>query len=141
MALNWMQTVIQYGIDGWTHRYAALNDDDPAAKASALAALSEIKTEVDARMPLVRELTSAAQAAIDQQEMRLKDALLDAEATARESAMLETLKQRLQGLQRVELAGQRLGRVLSAGSATSGFPARPAPSATGNSPPRTPVRC
>ncbi len=121
MALNWMQTVIQYGIDGWTHRYAALSDDDPAAKASALAALSEIKTEVDARMPLVRELTSAAQAAIDQQEMRLKDALLDAEATARESAMLETLKQRLRGLQRVELAGQRLGRVLSRWLGDFGF--------------------
>ena len=121
MALNWMQTVIQYGIDGWTHRYAALSDDDPAAKASALAALSEIKTEVDARMPIVRELTSAAQAAIDQQEMRLKDALLDAEATARESAMLETLKQRLRGLQRVELAGQRLGRVLSRWLGDFGF--------------------
>jgi small-conductance mechanosensitive channel len=113
MVLNWMQTVIQYGIDGWTHRYAALSGDDPAAKASALAALSEIKKEVDARMPLIRELASAAQAAIDQQEVRLKEALLDVEATARESAMLETLKQRLRGLQRVELAGERLNRVLT----------------------------
>jgi len=121
MALNWMQTVIQYGIDGWTHRYAALSGDDPAAKASALAALSEMKTEVDARMPLVRELASAAQAAIDQQEMRLKDALLDAEATTRESAMLETLKQRLRGLQRVELAGERLIRVLARWLGDFGF--------------------
>ena len=112
MALNWMQTVVQYGIDGWTHRYAAISGDDAEVRASALAALSAIKTEVDARAPLVRELASAAQAAIDQQEMRLKDALLDAEATARESAILETLKQRLRGLQRVELAGERLNRVL-----------------------------
>ena len=82
MALNWMQTVVQYGIDGWTHRYAAISGDDAEVRASALAALSAIKTEVDARAPLVRELASAAQAAIDQQEMRLKDALLDAEATS-----------------------------------------------------------
>ena len=121
MALNWMQTVVQYGIDGWTHRYTALNDDDAAARASALAALSAIKTEVDARAPLVRELASAAQAAIDQQEMRLKDALLDVEATARESAILETLKQRLQGLQRVELAGERLNRVLARWLGDFGF--------------------
>ena len=112
MVLHWMQTIVQYGIDGWAHRYTALNDDDAAARASALSALSTIRTEVDARTPLVRELASAAQAAIDQQEMRLKDALLDTEATARESAILETLKQRLQAIQRVELAGERLNRVL-----------------------------
>jgi len=121
MVLNWMQTVVQYGIDAWTHRYVALSGDDPAAKASALAALSEIKTEVDARMPLIRELASAAQAAIDQQEVRLKDALLDAEATARESAILETLRQRLRGLQRVELAGERLNRVLTRQLGDMGF--------------------
>ncbi len=121
MVLNWMQTVIQYGIDAWTHRYAALSGDDPVAKASALAALRTIKTEVDARMPLIRELASAAQTAIDQQEMRLKDVLLDAEATARESALLETLKQRLRGLQRVELAGERLNRVLTRWLGDLGF--------------------
>jgi small-conductance mechanosensitive channel len=121
MVLNWMQTVVQYGIDAWTHRYVALSGDDPAAKASALAALSEIKAEVDARMPLIRELASAAQAAIDQQEVRLKDALLDAEATARESAILETLRQRLRGLQRVELAGERLNRVLTRQLGDMGF--------------------
>lgn len=121
MGLNWMQTVVQYGIDGWTHRYTALNDDDAAARASALTALSAIKAEVDARAPLVRELASAAQAAIDQQEMRLKDALLDVEATARESAILETLKQRLRGLQRVELAGERLNRVLARWLGDFGF--------------------
>jgi len=121
MALNWMQTVVQYGIDGWTHRYVALNSDDSAARASALAALNEIKAEVDARLPLVRELASAAQAAIDQQEVRLKDVLLDAEATARESAILETLKQRLRGLQRVELAGDRLNRVLTRWLGDFGF--------------------
>ncbi len=121
MVLNWMQTVVQYGIDSWTHRYVALTGDDPAAKASALAALSEMKTEVDARMPLIRELASAAQAAIDQQEVRLKDALLDAEATARESAILETLRQRLRGLQRVELAGERLNRVLTRQLGDMGF--------------------
>lgn len=121
MVLNWMQTVIQYGIDAWTHRYAALSGDDPVAKASALAALRTIKTEVDARMPLIRELASAAQTAIDQQEMRLKDVLLDAEATARESALLETRKQRLRGLQRVELAGERLNRVLTRWLGDLGF--------------------
>lgn len=121
MVLNWMQTVIQYGIDAWTHRYAALSGDDPVAKASALAALRTIKTEIDARMPLIRELASAAQTAIDQQEMRLKDALLDTEATARESALLETLKQRLRGLQRVELAGERLNRVLTRWLGDLGF--------------------
>jgi len=121
MVLNWMQTVIQYGIDAWTHRYAALSGDDPVAKATALAALRTIKTEVDARMPLIRELASAAQTGIDQQEMRLKDALLDAEATARESALLETHKQRLRGLQRVELAGERLNRVLTRWLGDLGF--------------------
>jgi len=121
MALNWMQTVVQYGIDGWAHRYVALSGDDSAARASALAALNEIKAEIDARLPLVRELASAAQAAIDQQEVRLKDVLLDAEATARESAILETLKQRLRGLQRVELAGDRLNRVLTRWLGDFGF--------------------
>jgi len=113
MVLHWIQTVVQYGIDCWAHRYTALNDDDAAARASALSALSAIRTEVEARTPLVRELASAAQAAIDQQEVHLKDALLDTAATARESAILETLKQRLQALQRVELAGERLSRVLA----------------------------
>ena len=121
MALNWMQTVVQYGIDGWTHRYTALSSDDAAARASALDALGEIKKEVDARMPLVRELASAAHGAIDQQEARLKDVLLDPEATARESAILETLKQRLRGLQRVELAGDRLNRVLARWLGDFGF--------------------
>ncbi len=121
MALNWMQTVVQYGIDGWAHRYVALSGDDSAARASALAALNEIKAEVDARLPLVRELASAAHAAIDQQEVRLKDVLLDAEATARESAILETLKQRLRSLQRVELAGDRLNRVLTRWLGDFGF--------------------
>ena len=121
MVLNWMQTVIQYGIDAWTHRYAALSGDDPVAKASALAALRTIKTEIDARMPLIRELASAAQTAIDQQEMRLKDALLDTDATARESALPETPKQRLRGLQRVELAGDRLNRVLTRWLGDLGF--------------------
>ena len=121
MVLGWMQTVVQYGIDAWTHRYAALNSDDPVAKASALAALRTIKTEVDARMPLIRELAAAAQGAIDQQEMRLKDVLLDTEATARESALLETLKQRLRVLQRVELAGERLNRVLTRWLGDLGF--------------------
>ena len=121
MVLGWMQTVVQYGIDAWTHRYAAHNGDDPVAKASALAALRTIKTEVDARMPLIRELAAAAQGAIDQQEMRLKDVLLDTEATARESALLETLKQRLRVLQRVELAGERLNRVLTRWLGDLGF--------------------
>ncbi|MBL8420218.1 MAG: mechanosensitive ion channel [Dechloromonas sp.] len=121
MTLNWMQTVVQYGIDGWGHRYAALSDDDATARASALAALSAIKGEVDARTPLVRELAAAAQAAIDQQEMRLKDALLDTEATARESAISETLKQRLRAIQRVELAGERLNRVLARWLGDFGF--------------------
>jgi len=121
MVLNWLQTVIQYGIDGWAQRYAALNGDDPAARASALAALRTMKTEVDARMPLIRELASVAQSTIDQQEIRLKDALLDTEATARESARLETLKQRLRVLQRVELAGERLDRVLTRWLGDLGF--------------------
>ena len=113
MALKWMQTVIQYGIDAWSHRYVALGGGDAEARASAISALSALKAEADVRTPLVRELASAVQAAIDQQEMRLKDALLDGEAAARESAILETLKQRLQAVQRVELAGERLGRVLA----------------------------
>jgi small-conductance mechanosensitive channel len=53
--------------------------------------------------------------------VRLKDALLDAEATARESAILETLRQRLRGLQRVELAGERLNRVLTRQLGDMGF--------------------
>jgi potassium efflux system protein len=121
MALKWMQTVIQYGIDAWSHRYVALGGGDAEARASAISALSALKAEADVRTPLVRELASAVQAAIDQQEMRLKDALLDGEAAARESAILETLKQRLQAVQRVELAGERLGRVLARWLGDFGF--------------------
>lgn len=121
MVLNWMQTVVQYGIDAWTHRYVALNGADTAARASALAELNSIRAELDARLPLVRELAAAAQEAVDQQEMRLKDALLDIEASPRESAMLETLKQRLRAFQRVELAGDRLNRTLARWLGDLGF--------------------
>ncbi|MFZ1444723.1 MAG: mechanosensitive ion channel domain-containing protein, partial [Candidatus Dechloromonas phosphoritropha] len=125
MALHWLQSILQYGIDGWTDRYVALNGDDAAARASALSALGAIKTEVDTRTPLVRELASAGQAAIDQQELRLKEALLDSEATARESAILETLKQRLRAIQRVDVAGERLNRLVARWLDDFGFSGTP----------------
>ncbi len=125
MTLHWLQSIFQYQIDGWTHRYVALNSNDAAARASALSALGAIKTEAAAKTPLVRELASAAQAAIDQQELRLKEALLDSEATARESAILETLKQRLRAAQRVEVAGERLNWLVARWLGDFGFSGTP----------------
>ena len=55
-----------------------------------------------------RARVQSAQAALQQQELRLKSSLLDSAAAEHEAAVLDTLKQRLLAIQRVELAVQRL---------------------------------
>jgi len=112
MALRWLQTVVQASIDSWEQRYVALGSDDAAARESAISALKRLKAEVQGKAPILHELESATQADIDQQELRLKGALLDAEATARESSILDAQKQRLLAIQRVALAVDRLDRRL-----------------------------
>jgi small-conductance mechanosensitive channel len=110
MSLRWLQTVVQHGIDGWGHRLVILGDGDAAARASAIAQLERIKADVATKRPLMRELEANEQEAVEQQELRLREALLDIDAAARESAILETQKARVQAVQRVELAVAKLDR-------------------------------
>jgi len=112
-ALRWLQTIGQHGIDSWDYRFVVLGSDDAAARESAIAQLARIKADLETKRPLLRELEGAEQEAIAQQELRLKDALLDSEATARETAILETQKQRVQAIQRVELAVTKMDRLLA----------------------------
>ena len=112
LALRWLQTIVQAGIDSWGQRYVALGSDDAAARESAISALKRVRSELQGKAPLLSELESSAQAEIDQQEQRLKGVLLDAEALARESSILDAQKQRLLAIQRVGLAVDRLDRRL-----------------------------
>ncbi len=112
-ALRWLQSVGQRSIDSWDHRFVVLSSGDAAARESAIAELGRIKADLETKRPLLRELEATEQEAIAQQELRLKDALLDSEATARETAILETQKQRVQAIQRVELAVTKMDRQLA----------------------------
>jgi len=112
-ALRWLQTVGQRSVDTWDHRFVVLNSGDAAARESAIAELGRIKADLETKRPLLHELEATEQEAIAQQELRLKDALLDSEATARETAILETQKQRVQAIQRVELAVTKMDRQLA----------------------------
>jgi small-conductance mechanosensitive channel len=123
-ALRWLQTIGQRSIDSWDHRFVVLGSGDAAARESAIAELSRIKADLETKRPLLRELEAAEQEAIAQQELRLKDALLDSEATAREAAILETQKQRVQAIQRVELAATKMDRQLARWLGDSGVSAK-----------------
>ena len=108
MTLTWLQTLLQTGVDSWSHRYTALAGDNANNRVAAISALSGIKNDLGNKEPLLNEFGLAAQAAIDQQDLRLKNSLLDNAAAEYEAAVLDTLKQRLLAIQRVELAAQRL---------------------------------
>jgi len=123
-ALRWLQTLGQRSIDSWDHRFVVLGSGDAAARESAIAELGRIKADLETKRPLLRELEAAEQEAIAQQELRLKDALLDSEATAREAAILETQKQRVRAIQRVELAATKLDRRLARWLGDSGVSAK-----------------
>jgi small-conductance mechanosensitive channel len=125
-ALRWLQTIGQRSIDSWDHRFVLLGSGDAAARESAIAELGRIKADLETKRPLLRELEAAEQEAIAQQELRLKDALLDSEATAREAAILETQKQRVQAIQRVELAATKMDRQLARWLGDSGVSAKSA---------------
>jgi small-conductance mechanosensitive channel len=112
-ALRWLKTIGQRGIDSWDHRFVVLGSGDTAARESAIADLGRIKADLETKRPLLRELEATEQEAVAQQELRLKGALLDSEATAREAAILETQKQRVQAIQRVELAVTKMDRQLA----------------------------
>jgi small-conductance mechanosensitive channel len=123
-ALRWLQTIGQRSIDSWDHRFILLGSGDASARESAIAELGRIKADLETKRPLLRELEAAEQEAIAQQELRLKDALLDSEATAREAAILETQKQRVQAIQRVELAATKMDRQLARWLGDSGVSAK-----------------
>jgi potassium-dependent mechanosensitive channel len=110
MSLRWLQSVVRHGIDGWGYRLVILGGGDAAARESAIAQLERIKADVATKRPLMRELEATEQEAVEQQELRLREALLDIDAAARESAILETQKARVQAIQRVELAVAKLDR-------------------------------
>ncbi|MGB7501189.1 MAG: mechanosensitive ion channel domain-containing protein, partial [Azonexus sp.] len=125
-ALRWLQTIGQRSIDSWDYRFVVLGSSDAAARESAIAELGRIKADLETKRPLLSELEATEQEAIAQQELRLKDALLDSEATAREAAILETQKQRVQAIQRVELAATRMDRQLARWLGDSGVSAKSA---------------
>jgi small-conductance mechanosensitive channel len=112
MSLRWLQTIVQHGIDGWAHRLVILGGGDAAARSSAIDQLERTKADVATKRPLIRELEANEQEAVEQQELRLRGALLDVDAAARESAILETQKARVQAIQRVELAIAKLDRYI-----------------------------
>jgi potassium-dependent mechanosensitive channel len=113
MALRWLQSIVRYSIDSWGHRLTVLSSKDVAAQESAIAQLKHMKTDLEAKLPLLRELEASEHEAVEQQELRLKGALLDNAASTRESAILDAQKQRVLAIQRVSLAVTKMDRRLA----------------------------
>ncbi|MGB9494436.1 MAG: mechanosensitive ion channel domain-containing protein [Azonexus sp.] len=113
IALRWLQSIVRYSIDSWGHRLAVLGSADAAARESAIAQMKRMKTDLESKRLLLRELEASEQETVAQQELRLKDALLDGETSARESAILDAQKQRVRAVQRVLLAATKMDRQLA----------------------------
>jgi len=112
MTLTWLQGMIQLASDAWGQRYVAFSSDDAATRQAVIVALSQASRDLASREDLFRELQESARIEVRQQEQRLDGAVLDAASAAQESAILDTLKKRVQAYQRVEVAGARLDRQL-----------------------------
>lgn len=112
MTLTWLQTLLQAAGDAWAQRYVAFHSEDPKTRQTVILALSRTRMELESRKQLVHELQKAGRVLVRQQELRVDAASLDTDLSAHEAAVLEALKQRLQGLQRVDVASTRLERQL-----------------------------
>lgn len=112
MTMTWLQTLLQAAGDAWAQRYVAFHSEDPKTRQTVISALSRTRMELESRKQLVHELQKAGRVLVRQQELRVDAASLDTDLAAHEAAVLEALKQRLQGLQRVDVASTRLERQL-----------------------------
>ncbi|WP_300339139.1 mechanosensitive ion channel domain-containing protein [Accumulibacter sp.] len=121
MTLTWLQGMIQVAGDSWGQRFVAFSSDDTATRQAVITALRQTRRDISSRKDLFRELQEAARLDVRQQEQRLDEAVLDADSKARESAILETLKKRVQAYQRVEFAGSRLDSQLKRWLTDFGF--------------------
>lgn len=112
MTLNWLQTLTQIVSDAWVQRYRGLSTDDAQTRLAVTTVLSRIREELRTRKPLFDDLQAAAQVAVREQELRIDGTTLDAAAATYESAILGSLKQRLQAYQRISQAAERFDRQL-----------------------------
>jgi len=113
MSLNWLQTLLQATSDAWAQRYAAFHSPDAQTRQSVITALRRTKNELATPRQLVDELQKAARTALREQELRLGGGIPEAgKATAQDTALLDTLKQRVEAFQRLDLASTRLERQL-----------------------------
>ena len=112
MTLNWLQSLTQIVSDAWAQRYRGLSTDDAQTRLAVTTALNRIREELHARKPLFDDLQAAAQIAVREQELRIDGTTLDAAAATYESAILGSLKQRLQAYQRISQAAERFDRQL-----------------------------
>jgi potassium efflux system protein len=121
MTLTWLQTIAQMADDAWEERYLGLNSPQAATRQAAIAALRRNRDDLAGRQQIIDELQQAARTEVREQELRLDGALLDSEATAHESRLLDALSERGLAYQRVDRAETRLQRQLERWLADLGF--------------------
>lgn len=107
---TWLQTLLQTASDAWAQRYVGLHSEDGATRQSVIAALGRIREELSSRKQIIDQLTQTARVAVREQESRIDGGMLDAAATAQQSAVLDALKERVRAYQRVERSSARLQR-------------------------------
>lgn len=120
----WIKTLIEISIDNWSQRYAGLNTQDAVIRNSVITAMKDSTKNIENRQQLFQEFQTAARSAVGEQEVRLKEALLDIEASRQESLILQLRTQRTMAFQRIELGNTRaihiIGRWLNdLGASTS----------------------
>ena len=112
MTLNSLQTLTQIISNAWAERYRGLSTDDAQTRLAVTTVLSRIREELHTRRPLFEDLQAAAEMAVREQELRIDGTTLDAAAATYESAVLSSLKQRLEAYQRINQAAERFDRQL-----------------------------
>ena len=108
-----IKNLIEISIENWSQRYAGLNTDDAVIRHSVIKVLSESKQTIESRQQIFQEFQAAARIAVSDQEARLKEALLDLDATRQESLILELRSQRALAFQRMELGNARAIRIIN----------------------------
>ncbi|MBE2257779.1 MAG: mechanosensitive ion channel [Rhodobacteraceae bacterium] len=124
MTLTWLHGMIQVAGDSWRQRFVGFSSDDATTRQAVISALQRTSSDLGSRKDLFRELQDGARIAVRQQELRLENVLLTPSARAQESAILETLKKRVDAYQRVELAGTRMDRQIKRWLEDFGFRAK-----------------
>jgi len=113
MSLSWLQTLLQATSDAWAQRYVAFHSPDAQTRQTVITALRRTKNDLATPRQLVDELQKAARTALREQELRLGGGIAEAgKANPQDTALLDTLKQRVEAFQRLDLASTRLERQL-----------------------------